>query len=107
MQKLSSKDRMTLMKFVCSFVWADLEVKDSEKRFVSTRVEDREEWRRPVILKTPNLVAAIVDAMQSRSLAVMPRATRRLLPRRWGIGRGLVRAEIARKVHPVDWFGGL
>ena len=35
MQKLSSKDRMTLMKFVCSFVWADLEVKATEKKFVA------------------------------------------------------------------------
>lgn len=34
MQKLSSKDRLRLMKFVCSFVWADLEVKDSERKFV-------------------------------------------------------------------------
>jgi uncharacterized tellurite resistance protein B-like protein len=35
MQKLSAKDRLRLMKFVCSFVWADLEVKDSERKFVA------------------------------------------------------------------------
>ena len=35
MQKLSAKDRLSLMKFVCSFVWADLEVKGSEKKFVA------------------------------------------------------------------------
>ncbi len=35
MQKLSAKDRLRLMKFVCSFVWADLEVKGSERKFVS------------------------------------------------------------------------
>src|SRR5689334_1344959 len=35
MQKLSTKDKLRLMKFVCSFVWADLEVKESEKKFVS------------------------------------------------------------------------
>lgn len=35
MQKLSPKERLRLMKFVCSFVWADLEVKDSEKKFVA------------------------------------------------------------------------
>lgn len=34
MQKLSPKDRLRLMKFVCSFVWADLEVKSSERKFV-------------------------------------------------------------------------
>lgn len=35
MKKLNKKDRLSLMKFVCSFVWADLEVKDSEKKFVA------------------------------------------------------------------------
>jgi uncharacterized tellurite resistance protein B-like protein len=35
MQKLSHQDRLRLMKFVCSFVWADLEVKDSERKFVA------------------------------------------------------------------------
>ena len=35
MQKLSTKDKLRLMKFVCSFIWADLEVKESEKKFVT------------------------------------------------------------------------
>jgi hypothetical protein len=35
MQKLSKQDRLHLMKFVCSFVWADLEVKDTERTFVA------------------------------------------------------------------------
>jgi hypothetical protein len=35
MKKLSSQDRLRLMKFVCSFVWADLEVKDAERKFVT------------------------------------------------------------------------
>jgi uncharacterized tellurite resistance protein B-like protein len=39
MEKLSPKDRLRLMKFVCSFVWADLEVKDSEKKFVTRLVK--------------------------------------------------------------------
>lgn len=39
MQKLSSKDRLRLMKFVCSFVWADLEVKESERKFVEKMVK--------------------------------------------------------------------
>lgn len=34
MKRLSHKDRLQLMKFVCSFVWADLEVKDAERKFV-------------------------------------------------------------------------
>ena len=40
MKKLSSEDRLRLMKFVCSFVWADLEVKESERKFV-TRMAKR------------------------------------------------------------------
>jgi uncharacterized tellurite resistance protein B-like protein len=39
MQKLSPKDRLRLMKFVCSFVWADLEVKGSEKKFVANMIK--------------------------------------------------------------------
>jgi uncharacterized tellurite resistance protein B-like protein len=31
---LSAKDRLQLLKFVCSFVWADLDVRSSEKTFV-------------------------------------------------------------------------
>ena len=31
---LSAKDRLQLLKFVCSFVWADLDVGSSEKTFV-------------------------------------------------------------------------
>ena len=31
---LSARDRLQLLKFVCSFVWADLEVGSSEKTFV-------------------------------------------------------------------------
>ena len=38
-QKLSSADRLQLMKFVCSFIWADLEVKASEKKFVTNMVK--------------------------------------------------------------------
>src|SRR4051794_31564590 len=39
MQKLKPKDRLRLMKFVCSFVWADLEVKESERKFVTSMVK--------------------------------------------------------------------
>ena len=39
MEKLSPKDRLRLMKFVCSFVWADLEVKGSERKFVTSMVK--------------------------------------------------------------------
>ena len=39
MKKLSEKERLRLMKFVCSFVWADLEVKESERKFVAKLVK--------------------------------------------------------------------
>ena len=35
---LDSEDRLRLMRFVCSFAWADLEIADSEKSFVHTLV---------------------------------------------------------------------
>lgn len=34
MLKMSPKDRLRLMKFVCSFAWADLEVKQAERKFI-------------------------------------------------------------------------
>jgi hypothetical protein len=38
LNKLSREDRLRLMKFVCSFAWADLEVQDEERSFVSKMV---------------------------------------------------------------------
>ncbi len=34
MLRLDREDRLRLMKFVCSFAWADLEVRDEERSFV-------------------------------------------------------------------------
>jgi len=34
LQKLDREDRQRLMRFVCSFAWADLEVKKSERTLV-------------------------------------------------------------------------
>lgn len=34
LKKLDREERMRLMKFVCSFAWADLEVQDEERTFV-------------------------------------------------------------------------
>ncbi len=38
LNKLSREERLRLMKFVCSFAWADLEVQDEERTFVSKMV---------------------------------------------------------------------
>ena len=37
--KLDREDRLRLMKFVCSFAWADLEIADQERRLVTRMVE--------------------------------------------------------------------
>ena len=39
LQKLDKAERLTLMKFVCSFAWADLEIADQERRFVHKLVK--------------------------------------------------------------------
>ncbi len=39
MQRLEKKDRMRLMRFVCSFAWADLEVQNEERVFVGKLVK--------------------------------------------------------------------
>lgn len=38
LKKLSREDRLRLMKFVCSFAWADLEVQEEERTFVHKMV---------------------------------------------------------------------
>lgn len=39
MKTLSSHDRLQLLKFVCSFAWADLEVKSAERKVISNLVK--------------------------------------------------------------------
>jgi uncharacterized tellurite resistance protein B-like protein len=34
-ETLSGPDRLLLLKFLCAFAWADLEVSDKERRFVN------------------------------------------------------------------------
>lgn len=38
LQDLAPEARLTLMKFVCSFAWADLEIRDEEREFVARLV---------------------------------------------------------------------
>lgn len=40
--QLSSADRLRLMKFVCSFAWADLEVSPKERAFIARLVRGLE-----------------------------------------------------------------
>jgi uncharacterized tellurite resistance protein B-like protein len=34
LERLNRRERMRLMKFVCSFAWADLEIRPEERQFV-------------------------------------------------------------------------
>ncbi len=38
LEQLTRNERMRLMKFVCSFAWADLEIRDEERTFVARMV---------------------------------------------------------------------
>lgn len=38
MNELSKEDRLRLMKFVCSFAWADLQIADEERRLIQKLV---------------------------------------------------------------------
>jgi uncharacterized tellurite resistance protein B-like protein len=38
-EELDARERLQLIKFVCSFAWADLEVRDEERAFVAHLVE--------------------------------------------------------------------
>ena len=39
LSRLDRKDRLRLMKFVCSFAWADLEIRPEEREFVKRLLE--------------------------------------------------------------------
>ncbi|MCU0689995.1 MAG: TerB family tellurite resistance protein [Polyangiaceae bacterium] len=39
MKSLKSEDRLRLMRFVCSFAWADLEVKKEERAFIGELIK--------------------------------------------------------------------
>ncbi len=39
LRQLDREERLRLMKFVCSFAWADLEIQDEERTFVNKMIE--------------------------------------------------------------------
>jgi uncharacterized tellurite resistance protein B-like protein len=39
LSELPREDRLRLMKFVCAFAWADLEVQDEERAFVGKMID--------------------------------------------------------------------
>ncbi len=42
MEALDREDRLRLMKFICSFAWADLEIQDDERVFIGKLVKELE-----------------------------------------------------------------
>lgn len=42
LSEISPNDRLRLMKFVCSFAWADLEVRPEERAFISRLIRGLE-----------------------------------------------------------------
>lgn len=42
MQRLNKQDRMRLMRFVCSFAWADFEIQKEERAFIGKLVRQLE-----------------------------------------------------------------
>ena len=39
LDQLKGRERLNLLKFVCSFAWADLEIRSEERRFIKRLVE--------------------------------------------------------------------
>lgn len=39
LDSLSREERLHLMKFICSFAWADLRVRDEEREFITSMVD--------------------------------------------------------------------
>jgi uncharacterized tellurite resistance protein B-like protein len=39
LERLNRRERMRLMKFVCSFAWADLEIRPEERQFVRKLID--------------------------------------------------------------------
>ena len=39
LEELSREDRLRLMKFVCAFAWADLEIQDAERSMIGRLVD--------------------------------------------------------------------
>lgn len=38
LEELSSEDRLRLMRFVCAFAWADLDIADTERDFIRSLI---------------------------------------------------------------------
>ncbi|EYF00376.1 TerB family tellurite resistance protein [Chondromyces apiculatus] len=76
LDKLSREERLQLMRFVCSFAWADLEIQPKERKYISrliTRLHLSEEEKAQV--KTWLEVPPETEALDPQ---LIPRAHREL-----------------------------
>ncbi len=76
LDRLDRSERMRLMKFVCSFAWADLEIRPEEREFIRTMVtrlslDDEEEEKVQAWLDLP-------PAPESVDPTMVPSAHRRV-----------------------------
>ena len=72
LQDLTRKERLLLMRFVCSFAWADLEVKPAERKLVARmirRLELDEQEREQVLrwLDVPPPLASVDPKLVPRA----------------------------------------
>jgi uncharacterized tellurite resistance protein B-like protein len=72
LKELSREERLLLMRFVCSFAWADLEVKPAERELVAQmirRLELDEEETRQVLqwLESPPSPASVDPKLVPRA----------------------------------------
>lgn len=72
LQELTRKERMLLMRFVCSFAWADLEVKPEERDLVARwvrRLQLEDEERQQVLewLESPPPLGSVDPTLVPRA----------------------------------------
>jgi len=95
LQDLSRDERLQLMRFVCSFAWADLEIKPKERAFVHklvTRLKLDPDEKKQV--EGWLAVPPPVDAVDP---AEIPRAHRKLF---LDTARALIKAD--GEIHPDE-----
>lgn len=77
MKNLSREDRLQVMRFVCSFAWADLEVKSKERTLVRKMVKELE--LEPDEVKLVDGWLEVPPRAEEVDPAAIPRAHRQLV----------------------------
>jgi tellurite resistance protein len=88
LRNLDKAERMLLLKFVCAFAWADLEVKASERRFVHRLVKQ--------------LALDAQEAKQVEEWLKVPPRAEEVDPNRIPLGHKELFLDAARKIIAAD-----